>query len=1088
MKKKIIGLISLLCLCVACFSLFACGGDPTPTPKTFRVTTEYDSTKGTVSFTPEKAEGYAENDEITITATAIDGYFVKSVKANDVDLTERVNQYKTNIKADTVIKVDFAPIEYVINYNLEGGENGENNPEFYTIESETITLADASKGGTIFLGWTTAGVTEPTKNLTIEKGSTGEKAFTANYEYISYTITYILNGGENSHENPTGYTSKTITFTLKNATKEGYDFINWTDEDGNEVKKVIRGSFGDLVLTANFELHKYKITYDMGGGTSTNPKEYTVEDEFTLEPAEKAGFTFLYWIDENGNRVEGISLGSKGDRKFTAAWQATQTVNVYNDANFTANGIVLDFVQGEEVVYSREVNANKIYIDEFATGVYDIKANISGYYFTLESNVTLKGGEYDLKFDNIFAGGSDVRAYTSNGYAYIDLANGTYSKIVEDNLYIDMRLNVEITESFYAAIYFKGEVPERMRTNNSDIRYGINMYNEPVAQGSGQIGITMYKHNSNTAGNFGVQQVVGKEGSWTTFVSGLSFDVLADEGYWLIACVDKVNNIHSVYVSDSNGTYLVPGTNTSSHDIIGNTTKSIGISYWKIENEDVGFITNATHFRIASSLEDLIVTSDEISVSVNNPDHATVTLNKTNYNKGDKVILTVIPEGGYFLDSITINGDPISYEYVGNNIVVGIILNDILIDVTIQRAREDIILSIADTAVTSKEWITLYDMEETGNVRNGLTYQALMEVSDEAALSSDTLKWAGSVRFTAANGKHFIAQLVFWGSGHYAKVVDGGSNGEWNFKGSTNYEGAFQANKGLRFDVSYSALTGLATMNISYIGTGGTGTGQILSAVQTNLANNKIVKIDAIIDDISSSGYTATLKKQALILTDNNVVAVDMDTDNNLDTDTWADISYHKQKFSAENNIIHYVTTMNLDEDFNRIVASGQEYCIETRVGGRADKVDVFQIGNWRGTLYIKMKHTASRATGIDFATGAVEGGTLTPKKAEYTQLLEDWITNKQAIKLEYVYWKNTQDYAEGEQFRCSLYVYDSLGNKITVKENVSSFQNSATDLAKANMLDYSQLHKIAGTVLDTNVTFTNSHAYWFVERNPYNG
>ena len=71
---------------------------------------------------------------------------------------------------------------YSITYNLDGGTNGSGNPSSYTIETNTITLSAPSKTGFSFLGWTGSNGTTPQTTVTIPKGSTGAKTYTANWQ------------------------------------------------------------------------------------------------------------------------------------------------------------------------------------------------------------------------------------------------------------------------------------------------------------------------------------------------------------------------------------------------------------------------------------------------------------------------------------------------------------------------------------------------------------------------------------------------------------------------------------------------------------------------------------------------------------------------------------------------------------------------------------------------------------------------------------------------------------------------------------------------------------------------------------------
>ncbi len=83
------------------------------------------------------------------------------------------------------------PIEYDITYRMNGGTNAAANPATYTVESATITLADPTREGYDFAGWT------PTD--TIPAGSTGDRAFTATWsDPLEYTVTYYVTGGTDS--------------------------------------------------------------------------------------------------------------------------------------------------------------------------------------------------------------------------------------------------------------------------------------------------------------------------------------------------------------------------------------------------------------------------------------------------------------------------------------------------------------------------------------------------------------------------------------------------------------------------------------------------------------------------------------------------------------------------------------------------------------------------------------------------------------------------------------------------------------------------------------------------------------------------
>ena len=93
---------------------------------------------------------------------------------------------KINPVADIELTASFEgkAITYTINYNLDGGTVEVANPTTYTIESEDITLNTPTKDGFTFAGWTGTDLEEPTMEVTIETGSTGNREYTATWQSV----------------------------------------------------------------------------------------------------------------------------------------------------------------------------------------------------------------------------------------------------------------------------------------------------------------------------------------------------------------------------------------------------------------------------------------------------------------------------------------------------------------------------------------------------------------------------------------------------------------------------------------------------------------------------------------------------------------------------------------------------------------------------------------------------------------------------------------------------------------------------------------------------------------------------------------
>ncbi len=97
------------------------------------------------------------------------------------DLTNEPFDFETIITENITLVANWDVVNYDISYRGLTNAKVVANPVTYNVESDEITLNNPKKEGYIFTGWTSDGVAKPTKNMTIAKGSVGDKTFTANW-------------------------------------------------------------------------------------------------------------------------------------------------------------------------------------------------------------------------------------------------------------------------------------------------------------------------------------------------------------------------------------------------------------------------------------------------------------------------------------------------------------------------------------------------------------------------------------------------------------------------------------------------------------------------------------------------------------------------------------------------------------------------------------------------------------------------------------------------------------------------------------------------------------------------------------------
>ena len=229
---------------------------------------------------------------------------------------------------DRTYTANWQVIEYTIITLLEGGNAGSSQVYFYTVE-QTVTLPTPTRTGYTFIGWTGEGITTPQPNVTIPKGSTGDKRYIENWKLTEYNITLDLNGG--SGKEKVVYTITDEVFELPTPTRNGYEFVGWTGERITTPQtsvKIPKGSTGNKAYTANWKVIQYTIITLLEGGNagSSGAYVYTVEETFTLPTPTRTGYTFWGWTGEGITKPQPsvtIPRGSTGDKTYIENWVET---------------------------------------------------------------------------------------------------------------------------------------------------------------------------------------------------------------------------------------------------------------------------------------------------------------------------------------------------------------------------------------------------------------------------------------------------------------------------------------------------------------------------------------------------------------------------------------------------------------------------------------------------------------------------------------------------------------------------------------------------------------------------------------------
>lgn len=301
---------------------------------------------GATKYQIYRAEGESwMNPELlaTITADGRDTYSyldqtIEGKKKYIYEVEATVNYIRENgVEEKTVssgLGIWTTPDIYSITYHLNGGENNGSNPALYWAGYSDNYIYDAKpRPGYTFTGWYfDEGLTQKLESRYLPSTMTGNLDLYAGWEPIVYRITYELDGGSNSPNNPSEY-AITTDFVLESPTKDGYDFQGWYTDSlfKNRITRISSSTTtgADMTIYAKWSIHSYRITYILYGGTNNagNPETYTIEDAvIILKDAVKEGSTFEGWYSDLSyqQKVTQITPADKRDITLFAKWQGEE--------------------------------------------------------------------------------------------------------------------------------------------------------------------------------------------------------------------------------------------------------------------------------------------------------------------------------------------------------------------------------------------------------------------------------------------------------------------------------------------------------------------------------------------------------------------------------------------------------------------------------------------------------------------------------------------------------------------------------------------------------------------------------------------
>ena len=274
------------------------------TDNTYTVTLEADPPTGGEL---EGADDYLYDTEVTILAKPNTGFNFQKWTDETGTVSNTVD-YTFHVKNSCTFTAHFTRLNYDIvlfpNPDPEGGTvEGAGN---YLYE-DIITVKAYPNQTYEFINWTNEDGSWASDDAFYEFIVTESRTLTANFGPRTFYITLLVSPDGSGTVNGEGSYLYKDEATIEAIPNDCYRFINWTDENGDEVSDQLLFSFEVIenrTFTANFLGNDTEIALQVnppGSGTVTGDGVYPCGDLITVNATANQHYEFVNWTNEDGS-------------------------------------------------------------------------------------------------------------------------------------------------------------------------------------------------------------------------------------------------------------------------------------------------------------------------------------------------------------------------------------------------------------------------------------------------------------------------------------------------------------------------------------------------------------------------------------------------------------------------------------------------------------------------------------------------------------------------------------------------------------------------------------------------------------------